>query len=1052
MKRIRSDRAFACQLVWAIGAIVCSAQTGLAQNITLDGTLGPAGTLAGPDYVILQSVGTTIDRNLFHSFGRFNLGAREAAIFQSAANIRNILARVTGERSLINGEIFTTSGNVNLFLINPRGIVFGPNARLDIGGTNRGSFVATTVDAIAFPNGGQFSATNPGSANSLLTIKGDPSGFLASQRVPPPIDIIGSNLQTYPRQSLLFLGGDVALDAAQLQVPGGRIELGGLAGAGEVALVPAGNGLGLQFPDRVLRGDIAIGNGSEISVLTNTGGSIHLTARNIGISGASSLLAGIGSGLGNENSQAGDIILNATGTIDLANSQIRNNLEFGATGRGGNVALTADTLNLTDGAIVSASTAGQGDAGNLTITTSNAVTIENSVIGSVLGLSNGNGGTVELTTGTLRLSNSGQINTSNGFGIGNGGNIFIQADRILMDGNSNQPSSFTGIGSVVIGVGRGGEIQIETGSLESINGAQINTQTIGQAIAGNITIRARDAITFDGARNLELPNGQQELTLGGVLSTLISGVGQSGDIQITAGSLNLTNGAQINASTLGTGDAGNVTIQVRHRMFLKGSDSLPSTVGTAVGDQAIGKGGNIQITTGSLTLAENSIFASATTGQGDAGNITIQAQDAVSLTGSPGKPTGIFTTTFITGQGGAITIETGSFSLQNDAFLFSSTLGLSNSGDITVRARDNITLRGGNIFAPTLGAGNAGNITLQAGDRIRLQNGTISSGTFPVSLIFRLAEQSGATIPLTPEQLAVLPIFLNLIGLNPGDAGAIRMTARSIELDQGTQVSTTSFSGDGGDIQLQAEELLLLRRNSVISTQAGAANLTIGNFGFPGTGGSITIDAPFVVSAPLENSDITANAFEGSGGRLTINAQGIYWLTPRSRAELQQLLGTSNPFELDPQKLPTNDVTSFSQTNPAFADQVFINTLDIDPSRGLVELGGNLVDPSRLLANRCPARGETGSSFYITGRGGIPERPGDLPISSYATGTVRSLPSSSQTSAPAVSPVASEPAPRIVEAQGWIKKPNGDIYLVAHTDREAKILPPIECPEATDRD
>jgi filamentous hemagglutinin family protein len=145
------------------GALVAfSSNCVLAQNITLDGTLGSAGTLTGPDYVIPQAVGQTVGSNLFHSFGRFGLDTGEAAIFQSTANIRNILSRVTGgSPSFIDGLIFTESPRVNLFLINPSGIVFGSQCPPDVGGATRGSFVATTVDALVWPNGGQFSATNP---------------------------------------------------------------------------------------------------------------------------------------------------------------------------------------------------------------------------------------------------------------------------------------------------------------------------------------------------------------------------------------------------------------------------------------------------------------------------------------------------------------------------------------------------------------------------------------------------------------------------------------------------------------------------------------------------------------------------------------------------------------------------------------------------------------------------------------------------------------------------------------------------------------------------
>lgn len=105
---------------FGISGAIAQCNYTLAQSIILDGTLGPAGTLTGPLYIIPQSFGQTVESNLFHSFFQFGLLPGEGVNFASAANIRNILVRVTGgSPSLIDGLIFTQSLNVNLFLINP---------------------------------------------------------------------------------------------------------------------------------------------------------------------------------------------------------------------------------------------------------------------------------------------------------------------------------------------------------------------------------------------------------------------------------------------------------------------------------------------------------------------------------------------------------------------------------------------------------------------------------------------------------------------------------------------------------------------------------------------------------------------------------------------------------------------------------------------------------------------------------------------------------------------------------------------------------------------
>jgi large exoprotein involved in heme utilization and adhesion len=165
-----------------------------------------------------------------------------------------------------------------------------------------------------------------------------------------------------------------------------------------------------------------------------------------------------------------------------------------------------------------------------------------------------------------------------------------------------------------------------------------------------------------------------------------------------------------------------------------------------------------------------------------------------------------------------------------------------------------------------------------------------------------------------------------------------------------------------------------MRQGSQISTSAGLT-------GRGGNGGNITIAAlrGFLVTAPNENNDITANAFNGSGGRVNITAQGIYWFTPRSRAELARLLGTNDASKLNPRLLPTNDITAISQNNPTLSGTVTLNILGIDPTRSLFVLPSNPLDPRMRLDKRCKFGSKVSrGSFIYTGRGGFPTDPFDL--------------------------------------------------------------------------
>lgn len=282
-----------CRVLLGI-AFAFSGNCALAQ-ITPDGTLPNNSnvTLQGNTFNITG--GTQAGSNLFHSFGQFSVPTRGTAFFNNAVDIQNIISRVTGGSiSNIDGLI-RANGTANLFLINPSGIVFGQNASLNVGG----SFVASTANAIQFGNLGFFSATNPNSP-ALLTI--NPSALFFNQIAtasiqnnsvaPAGLSPTGGNasgLRVPDGKSLLLVGGDIKMDGGRLRAYGGSVELGGLASPGTVGLQIDGNNLSLGFPAENTRSDLSLTNGANVNVTAAGGGSIAVNARNLDITGGSTL-------------------------------------------------------------------------------------------------------------------------------------------------------------------------------------------------------------------------------------------------------------------------------------------------------------------------------------------------------------------------------------------------------------------------------------------------------------------------------------------------------------------------------------------------------------------------------------------------------------------------------------------------------------------------------------------------------------------------------------------------------------------------------------------
>jgi filamentous hemagglutinin family protein len=544
---IQFPKAIASITFLAFGFITSYPNHCLAQSIRLDGTLGPTRELAGKDYLIKQSDGRTAGQNLFHSFQKFNLDPGEAAIFESGAGIRNILSRVTGGfQSEINGLIKTNPG-VNLFLINPSGIIFGESAQLDIGG----SFVATTANAVRFGNQGFFDASIP---NDPGLLKINPSALVFNQPGAKSITNISQadagkrlnvfnietpivGLKVHERNSLILVGGDLILDKGGLNALDGRIELAAIAGQGEVKLNIEDAQLSLSVLENLARADIWLKNGSTLDTSGEGEGNIRIYGKNIQITGRSLVRNQF------YGSQAGgSIMLDASDTIMLVGERQSIGLltqlstQAQSTGMAGSIEIKTKDLSLKDGAFIETNNLSTGAAGNVTINASGTVSLS---------------GFGDTNPGSNKPAPSSILSANFDFIVGGeGGDISIKAGNLLMKDSATISTSgtFSDIsGERNLVTGDSGNITISVDLLKLDNGSSVlANSSLGQT--SNINIRARDVLL----RNVSVISASAEE------KNLKSG----GNVFITTNRLDLADNSKIIAEA-DKGPGGNIIIQAQ---------------------------------------------------------------------------------------------------------------------------------------------------------------------------------------------------------------------------------------------------------------------------------------------------------------------------------------------------------------------------------------------------------------------------------------------------------------------------------------------------------
>ncbi|WP_161635019.1 two-partner secretion domain-containing protein [Leptolyngbya sp. Heron Island J] len=838
-----------------------------------DQTLGGESSIISADDVRgeladLIEGGATRGTNLFHSFSEFNVNDAQRVYFANPINIESILSRVTGNNASDIRGTLGVDGSADLFLINPNGIIFGPDVSLDIDG----SFYATTAESVEIGDG-VFSAIAP-EQSQLLAIS--PSVSFWNYLTANSGDITNRG-QLVAGSNLVLAGNSLALEA---QLAGlGNVSLLAtdtvkirdtaetpfIAAAGADLLVQGNEQVdivALSHPDSQLfsYGDMVLRSTNAVSGDTHffSGGNFRIENLDNTLSNLTSPVDPIIRSLGDVafDSYLGSSLHIIAGGSVTFNEAIVIAPDPGIQG----IDFLQDTLELADGTIVEIDGGSQPTVDIRAGVRPDAIGIlpipNPSGLSPFDSFTDGNfffpqpvaptltadPSDANIEVGSIRVAESnGLILLTNRYEP----NTALPGGGIQVVGNDPTGFGFDQSGINITAVDAG---SIFLDSRGDITVTDTDITLLGSNSTGDLVLVAEGDITLADTISVTFPGLANNIAIGGQ--------GTAGEIRVTARNLSVLNGAQIDGTLFGNGEASNITLNISNTALLQGvnpSSGLSSGIVGFVGPGSQGRGSEIQVTAENLLVLDGAQINASTFGVGDAGNIRLEIRENVRFDGLDPRTfarSGVFSNIQRgrQGQAGDIYIEADNFELLNGATLRSSTFGIGDAGNITLNIRETARFDSNDAVLNFSGVftgiqpnaqGQAGEIRIEAND-LEVLGGTVIAASnfggvgnagnviFDIRGTARFDQTSQATSEYDSSE--------------PGRGGNVVLRATNLDVLNGAILSANSFGiGDAGNVILNIRETARFEGRDPIGRISGATS-DIG-FDAVGNGGDVRINA-----------------------------------------------------------------------------------------------------------------------------------------------------------------------------------------------------------------